>query len=87
MKKIDISKEETLQFQNILPGVGCFETLELVEKIFNKVVKLESGGRLMLEDDEFSLLFNSINELSKGKALRYQSLTLARKIIKYKENE
>lgn len=82
MKKLELSKEEILQFQYLLPVQGDLKTLELVEGIINKVkIENEDAKVVDFENSELLLMYNFIMFLDSQKTLSFQSLKLIRKIL------
>lgn len=82
MKTLDLSNEEILQFQYILPIQGDLKTLELVEKIINKVkIEAEKIETIRFEEEEIALLVDSIMFLDSQKKISFQSLPLIKKIL------
>jgi hypothetical protein len=88
---IQLTNNEILQFQYILPVQGSLSTLELVEKILNKVKfldKKEIGSQSIREVDfdekEIFFITEMINILDENQQLRYDSLSLVKKILKEK---
>lgn len=88
MINIELSGNERLQFQYLLPAQGSLETLEMVEKIlkkckindkdFEKVVIVE------FEKNEIRLVKDCIEVLDKNQQLRLESLPLIKKIMNIK---
>lgn len=79
-----LTVQERLQFQYLLPVQGSFKTLELVEKIIQKVniKELEEPEReFIFEIEEIEILQDSIKTLDQACKLSFQSLPVIRKIM------
>lgn len=87
MISIELTGAERLQFQYILPIQGSLRTLELVEKILQKC-KIESKSDLDksilidFEDEEMNLIKDMIDYLDKNNQIKFEALSLVRKLIK-----
>ena len=79
MIKIELTGEEKLQFQYILPMRGSLVALELVASILKKVN--ENVVNINFEDDEFSLIVEMIAILDSRKELPFSALSLIKKIL------
>lgn len=90
MYSINLTKDERLQFQYILPVQGSLLTLELVDKILNKVkvdnIDDNESKEFDFENNELEFIKNMINILDGQGKLNFQSLSLVRKILN-KENK
>ena len=81
---MNLSVDERLQFQYLLPAQGDFKTLELVESIFNKLhIKdmTEEEKDFVFKKEEISLLKESIRVLDRNHKLPLQALSVIRKIM------
>jgi hypothetical protein len=86
--KIELSSQDRLQFQYILPVQGDLKTLELVESILEKI-KITDGEDYNSLDlkvfefktDEIELIKNFIKILNDNKSIRFESLSLVKKIL------
>lgn len=90
--KINLTGQERLQFQYILPVQGSLKTLESVENIFNLIDihgAINETGELNFEFSEDQIIFikNSIDFLDKTKKLSLSSLSLIHKILNIKEGK
>lgn len=87
---LDLTGNERIQFQYILPVQGSLQTLELVEKILEKVkindVKdMNEITKIKFEEIEFNFIKEMIKYLDSQKQLNYSSLSLLRKILNRKQ--
>lgn len=79
MIAIELTENERLQFQYILPVQGSLEALELVEQILGKI---EIGDSVEFSDIEMQFIKNCIKYLDKQKQVMFSSLSLIKKILK-----
>lgn len=84
-----LTGNERLQFQYILPYQGSRKTLDMVEKILNKVKisdanDMEVEKEFKFEDTEIEFMKQMIDLLDKQQQLRFESLSLIKKIMNIK---
>jgi len=87
MIAIELTIEEILNFQYILPVQGSLKTLELVEKILSKVAIKDNNEKIKtvnFEEHEIIFLKENIIFLDNQKKLGFQSLSLIKKILNTK---
>ena len=86
MISIELTGNERLQFQYILPVQGSIKTLELTEKIWQKCQVNESDLNLIseikFEENEIKFIKDMIKFLDENQKLNFSSLSLIRKILK-----
>ena len=86
---VNLTADERLNLQYILPVQGSLETLELVEKIVSKCKINETKDLETIEIDfdetEIEFIQDMINFLDSQKRLSLQALSLIRKILNIKE--
>jgi hypothetical protein len=86
---IELTGNERLQFQTILPIQGDLKTLELVDSILSKVkindindIKSNDEQEFDFNDEESGLMQKMIKILDSQQQLQFTSLSLVKKIIK-----
>lgn len=84
---LELSSHERLQFQYILPVQGSLRTLELVEKILDKVKisdvqNIDSNKKIDFDKNESGIMVDMIHFLDQNQQLNIQSLSLIHKILK-----
>lgn len=79
MIAIELTENERLQFQYILPAQGSLQTLELVEQILEKI---KINGDVEFSDIEIKFIIDCIQYLDNQKQLTISSLSLIKKILK-----
>lgn len=88
MIAINLTSNEILQFQYILPVQGSIQTLELVEKILNKVnvydEDIDKIKKIEFDIIEIKFVKDMIKFLDKQKQLNFQSLSLIKKFLNIK---
>lgn len=88
MISIELTGNERISFQYLLPVQGSIETLETVEKILNKCKvsdpDLEKFVKVDFDEKEIELVKASIGILDKNQQLRLESLSLIKKIMNIK---
>ena len=87
MITFELTGEERLQFQYILPAKGSIKTLEMVESILNKIKFMPGQGRegsmaIDFSEQEVELIKISISYLDENQALPFPVLGLAKKILR-----
>lgn len=89
--KIEITANEKLQFQYLLPNQGSLKILELTNGIIEKVKiidrkEIEENKICSIDfnNDEIDFLNQNIKILDESNKLNLQSLTLIKKILKLK---
>lgn len=78
---LTFNNHELSQFQYILPAQGDIETLELVEKILNKI----NSNDIDFDKNEILLMKGSIHFLNQQKMITLSSLSLVKKILSLEE--
>ena len=86
---LNLTSQEILQFQCILPGQGSLKTLDMVQKILDKSkindIDCESK-EIDFTDEEIEFMNNFINILDQNQQISIQALSLVRKILKEKKS-
>lgn len=86
MKTLELSVEERIQFQYLLPIQGSIVTLDTVMDILNKIqvkeVTESDDINVDFEDHEIELMKVSVKALDSSQKLHIQSLELAKKILR-----
>jgi hypothetical protein len=86
MKTLELSVEERIQFQYLLPIQGSIATLDTVMDILNKIqvkeVTESDNINVDFEDHEIELMKVSVKALDSSQKLHIQSLELAKKILR-----
>lgn len=86
MKTLELSVEERIQFQYLLPIQGSIATLDTVMDILNKIqvkeVTESDDINVDFEDHEIELMKVSVKALDSSQKLHIQSLELAKKILR-----
>lgn len=88
MISIELTGNECLEFQHILPVQGSFQTLETVEGVLKKArvndSDLEKLKKIDFEDNEIKFLKEMIQILDKNQLIKFTSLSLIKKIMNIK---
>jgi len=88
MISIELTGNEVLEFQHILPVQGSLQTLETVEDIMKKVkcndIDLSKIKKVDFEEIEIVFLKNMIGILDKNQLIQFTSLSLIKKIMNTK---
>lgn len=92
MISINLTGNERLQFQYILPVQGSLLTLRTVEIILekidiNNVKDINECLKIDFGKEEISFIKEMINFLDEQKKLNFQSLSLINKILNIKETK
>lgn len=87
MIAFELTADERLQFQYILPAKGSIKTLEMVESILEKIKFMPGQGRegsvvIEFSNEEIDLMKMSISHLDKNQILPFPVLGLAKKILR-----
>lgn len=89
MIAIELTSNERLQFQYILPVQGSLQTLELVDKILDKAnvndLDTKKIAKIEFESIEIKFIKKMIKFLDEQKQLNFQSLSLIKKFLNIKE--
>lgn len=89
---LELTGQERIEFQNILPIRGNLEILELTDKIIKKVkindikdVQNDKTIKCEFEEKEIKFLHEIIQIRNEQQQLNFSSLSLIRKILNIKE--
>lgn len=87
MIDLELTADERLQFQYILPAKGSIKTLDMVESILNKIKFMPGQGRegsvvIEFSNEEIDLMKMSISHLDENQILPFPVLGLAKKILR-----
>ena len=91
VSNMELTGQEKFQIQYLLPVQGSLSTLEQVENILNKLnIKAEDATSEAIETvdltgNEIQFLIEMIEILDKAQKLSLPSMSLIRKILKFKE--
>jgi len=91
VSNMELTGQEKFQIQYLLPVQGSLSTLEQVENILNKLnIKAEDATSEAIETvdltgKEIQFLIEMIEILDKAQKLSLPSMSLIRKILKFKE--
>lgn len=92
--RLDLTNNERLNFQYILPSKGSFKTLETIERILD-IIKIqevketedEKTVSFEFKKEDIDFLKEVISVLDQNQSLTFQSLSLIRKIMNTKEQK
>ena len=85
---LNLTGKEIFEFQYILPAQGSLKTLELVQKILDKVniQDIENDKDIDFTKEEIDFVSQMIQLLDENQSLKITSLSLIKKILKESNN-